>query len=238
MNAALMDIEGFLRESVYYPCCGYDGTPVRFLGKRFQRYLYVDYSIDPTGLQERLQAQGFKGYAIADAADIDINDLTGRSWASLAREFQKYVPEHFSKMKRTDQPCALHVQFSRMPDYGPNHGPDTFEVMFVRSEGVTTYRTVFLRRGIAPKCLVHIRPGTAFGGNYSGYPCELERAVRENSAGLPDFILYESALSNTRSGDYMPIIRRYTPMRRWRYRPEEYGTGHVTLAGLGQGQTA
>lgn len=228
----MIDIEGFLRESVYYPCCEFDGTPVRFLRNRYQRYLYVDYFIDRVMLEGRLQTQGFKGYKIAEVADIDIGDLTGHSWTSLDRECRKYIPEHFFKLNVDNQPYAVNLRFSRMPDYGPNHGPNSFEVMFVRSEGVTTYRTVFLSRGITPKCLVHIRPGTAFGRNYSEYPCELDRAVRQNAAGLPDEILYESELGSPRSGDFLTLIRNYAPIRRWRYRPESYGSGDVTLAGL------
>lgn len=38
---AMNDIDSFLGESVYYPCSALHGVPVKFLGKRFQRFFYA-----------------------------------------------------------------------------------------------------------------------------------------------------------------------------------------------------
>lgn len=108
--------------------------------------------------------------------------------------------------------------------------PSSFELIYVCCEAISTYHSVFSKRGIQPRCLVYIRPGTAFGGNFSDYSEALERTMRANTGEMPEFILYDQSGGNAKRGDYLPLLDGYRPIQRWDYRTEHYGMANVTLA--------
>ena len=90
--------------------------------------------------------------------------------------------------------------------------------------------SVFSKRGITPRCLVYIRPGTAFGGNFSAYSEVLERVMRANPGGMPEFVLYDRSGGNAIRGDCLPLLDGYQSIQRWDYRTERYGMANATLA--------
>ena len=107
--------------------------------------------------------------------------------------------------------------FERLPGYDDDHGPVAFELLFVRCEAIATFISVFSRRNIVPQCLVHIRSGIGFGGNFSEYPSELNRALLENQGGLPPFMFYDNMGSSRDCGDYLEIIEKYETVEKWGY---------------------
>ena len=70
----------FLRECVFYPCSGLHGTPIQFLGKRFPRFLYADYSVDRERFDEAIHGRGFKGYRLRATEELDPENVFGMSW--------------------------------------------------------------------------------------------------------------------------------------------------------------
>ena len=130
------------------------------------------------------------------------------------------------------QPFVAAARFERLPEYTEDHGPPEFELIFARCEAIATFVSVFVGRGIKPRCVAYIRSGIGFGGNYSDFPQELDRALRENPAGLPEFMLYDEMGSNPRCGDYLSLVENYEQIEHWDYQTEGYGPGNVTLAQL------
>lgn len=104
----------------------------------------------------------------------------------------------------------------------------TSELMFARCEAIAIFISAFSRRKIAPKCLVHVRSGIAFGGNFSEDPRELKRTLLANKGGLPAFMLYDRMGSSCDYGDYLDLVEKYELVERWGY-PDG---GHLTLARL------
>jgi hypothetical protein len=78
------DLDQFLANSVYYPCSGFDGTPVKFLGRRFQQFLYADYGKSLDDLNAAIRCHGFLGYLPEDEHDVPLSKLANGRLAELS----------------------------------------------------------------------------------------------------------------------------------------------------------
>jgi hypothetical protein len=230
------DIDQFLREAVFYPCSGQDGAPVRFLAKRFQRFFYADYAISREAFDHTCTRQGFRGYRICEIRNLEVESIFLSSWENIGRSHRKLISRlHFD----WSQPFVAAARFERLPAFTEDHGPPDFELIFARCEAIATFVSVFIGRGITPRCLAYIRSGIGFGGNYSDFPQELDRTLRDNRAGLPEFMLYDEMGADPRCGDYLRLVEAYEQIENWDYHTEGYGAGNVSLARLKtKGQSA
>lgn len=211
----MTDVNLFLGTCVFYPCSELHGTPIKFLGKRFRRFLCVDYSVERERFDEAVHGAGFKGYRLHATKELDPQNVFGMSW----EDFERRNFETISRL--TDDrhdPYLTLCRFERKSGFDSKHGPHSFELMFACAEAVATFKAAFLQRNITPKCLVHVRPGIGFGGNFSDYPKKLRSALLENQAGLPPFMFYDRMGSSSDCGDYLDLIERYVPIMRWGYR--------------------
>jgi hypothetical protein len=220
LSPSNFDLDQFLGNSVYYPCSGFDGTPVRFLGCRFQQFLYADYGKSLDDLNKAVRCRGFLGYLPDSEHDIPLSHLENGRTAEM--------PEANSDQGR----FARRIRFLRTSEFTAEHGPQYFDLIYSNLEAIRIYANVYMSRIIAPKCLVYIRPGTAFGGNYNDYPELLERHVKSNHAGLPEFLLFDGFIGNPRVTRSWPLLECYQRECRWDYRTEGYGMANVTLASL------
>ncbi len=227
-------MDQFLNGSVFYPCSGLDGAPIKYVGKLFQRFFYADYFIPKSDFMWDFKYFGCRGYTTSSVEELDVRAAFGCSWEEIARNSAdtieklpfksppfKWIPE--------DAFLAL-ARFERIPGYPEDHGPERFEVLYAKCEAVAIFRATFSRFGVAPGCLANIRPGLGFGGNFRDYTEQLDRVVRENPAGTPEFLLYDHLGAEPRSGGYLPITSGYRKIRRWaRYHPD-FGPGELYLA--------
>lgn len=218
------NVRNFLSDAVFYPCSGLDGKPVKFVGGRFRSYFYVDYAIDRSAFEAACSGgPGFRGYQLEEFCDLDFEEWFGPDWSQSPSFDASELAFEFR-----DEFVAA-ARFGRLPNWPEEHGPRSFQIVFARCEAVLSYRSVFSRLQVAPRCLAHIRSGMAFGGNYSGYVEDLCRAISENPAGLPRFILSDEMGSDRRSGDYFSPIESYAPIETWDIRASRLGDGSLTL---------
>jgi hypothetical protein len=224
------DIDQFLREAVFYPCSDLDGLPVKRLATRFNRFFYADYSssITRAAFDHECQNRGFRGYRNTSTADLDVQLVFQDSWDGVR---QTYLRGRFRLPFEWVDPFVAGAHFQRTADYAEDHGPVQFQLIFARCEAITTLRCVFNKRSFPPRCVAYIRPGIGFGGNRPEFPGELERALRENAGGLPEFLLYDEMSSDPKYGDYLRLVENYEPIQQW---GEFHGPGNVTLARLKQ----
>lgn len=208
------DIESFLRECVFYPCSALHGLPIKLLSSRFTRFFYADYSVDREKFNKAIKDEGFKGYQFATEVELTPDSVFGVSWKDLRQE-------HHSTISRVHgewfNPFVVLCRFERAVGFDDSHGPPSFELLFARCEAISSLKSAFSRRNIAPKCLVHIRSGIGFGGGFSEYPRELSNALLVNRGGLPAFMLYDRMGSDKEYGDYLDLIERYEECERWGY---------------------
>jgi len=60
-----------LGNSVYYPACAHDGTPIKLLGEMFSNFVYSDYFTDINKLDYELSTSGLLGYRLENSTLLD-----------------------------------------------------------------------------------------------------------------------------------------------------------------------
>ena len=217
----------FLRESVFYPCCRFDGTPIKYLARRFPRFVYADYSIDRGQLKENIRDEDLLGYRVKHSMNLSPETLLGASWGEIKRMHENtFSKVHFDWR----DPFATYFLFQRLPSYSIEHGPEYIELIYICCEAIATYKLAYVTKNLTPKCLIYICPGISLGGNYGDYPAMLQQTLKAGSAGLPKYLLYDHIGKNASNGAYLKLIERYEPLQRWDYRPDGRMMGNVTLA--------
>jgi len=175
-------VRKLLRESVFYPCSGLDGRPVQLLGRRWQKFVYADYGINPEQFETECRERGFRGYDLDGLEFMPWHYLLKRPWSAIKGDLD-LVAERGGP--QVPEPFIASSTWNRQTEFNEEHGPARFSLWFIRLEAVTAYRELYVQHRVAPQCLVDVCPGLAFGGNYRGYSEALEVALFENPAGLP-----------------------------------------------------
>ncbi|MBI1338459.1 MAG: hypothetical protein GC164_16070 [Phycisphaera sp.] len=188
-------VKSLLAGSVYYPAAGRDGDPVRFLGQRFQSFVYVDYGIRRDDVLQSLNDphQGFRGYQVTCVRDLKPEDLVPHGWQP------SITPDEVQRAKAPPtwwikQPFAIWALLDRRDEFGDEHGPGRFSLLYIGGDGVATYQALYHGNKVAPAVVCIIQPGTGFGGNWTNF-CDpegiLARSVMKNPAGSPGHLLYD-----------------------------------------------
>lgn len=208
-------LEHFLQNCAFYPCSGLHGTPIKFLGSRIPRFFYADYLVSRDQLTNALREPGLHGYRPVTHRDLTPESLFGLSWHAIRTQHRAaFEAIHFDWA----DPFITHSRLERTAGFDDSHGPPALELLFARCEAITTLRLAFNRRRIAPRCVIHVRSGIGFGGNFRTYPQMLGQALQENAGGLPDLLMYDSMGGTPVYGDYLDLVQSYREVSRWGYR--------------------
>jgi hypothetical protein len=184
-----LPLREILVDSVYYPACGMDGDPVKYLHKQFQSFVYVDYGVGRDAVVSELTQ--FKGYELEVSRELQRSDLIPNGWNPPQWTGMLRMPDRVARTIR--EPFAIWALYRRHPDYGDDHGPTGFSLLYIGGDGVATFHALHYSMGVTPRVICLIQPGTGFGGNWTDFQDRngiLARVVLENPAGRPDFLLY------------------------------------------------
>lgn len=221
-------LDQFLADAVIYPCSGFDGAPVQFI-RISSNFIYIDYTISPTRFVREARERGFRGYSLTSATDLPPEIVLGEFWKELIYRHYNYLTKLPLDWSQREFGIKL-LTFERLPEFTVKHGPESFTILYICFEAISTLRSLFNRRSLAPKVLCAIRPGVALGGNYNDFTKHLEIAIRENPSGLPDFLLHDGRASNKSWGDYQPLTREYNSLISWNHMNADYGRNLITFA--------
>ena len=198
-----------LSDSLYYPACAFDGLPVRHLGGAIYSFIYADYGYAQAQLIREVEGNGFRGYRPILEREVGLEELLpqGQSLADVANSAHHVVrPQPLPPAARAaamNAPFARWYIFEREPTVSPEHGPVRFSLLFVSGDGVASYFALYNAHRLRPRAIAIIRPGHAFGGNWTRFQDqggELERVVSANTAGVPEFLLWGGNGGATTSG--------------------------------------
>ena len=162
-----------LRDSLYYPCSGLDGDPVKHLAGNIVSFVYVDRGFSRERVLNELKYPGFLGYRpIATPRCVTERELApdGRPLATPIDNF------HF---------CIWSV-FQRQEGVAADHGPSRFSLLYICADSVATFRAIYHTNAVAPRALALIQPG----GDFTNPQGIFARSVHDNPAGLPEVLLY------------------------------------------------
>lgn len=221
----MIDIKIFLEDSVYYPACAFDGTPIKFLGNLFSNFVYADYYSDYNDLEREISRNGLLGYKLINSYLIDAKELFGINWEDFIRENN----DIYNKLQfEWNNPFAKIYFFERRASFGDYHGKKNIELLYIKAEGISTYKYLYEKNKIAPKCLVSIVPGLGFGGNFDDYPKMLIELIKSKDK-LPQYQFFDDQCAN----DFFELIKYYNKIDQYNYnRPDYNWSTHFTLTEL------
>ncbi len=186
-----------LRESLFYPACGFDGNIIRLCNTQvtdfsINSFIFCDYHTDESELQEVLN--NFKGYEVFATRHISPNELYPPNHQSrfiLPPTDDKSNYSKSSRFKNNWKPFAKWIIYERKDNFEGNHGTKRFSMLYIGGEAVEVYQKLYWDNCLFPKALAIIRPGTGFGFNYTDFYDQnkaLAWSVLNNDAGIPNFI--------------------------------------------------
>lgn len=193
-RAGAVPLHDILTNSVYYPACDENGTPVKFLGGNFHSFVYADYSVSEQTFRAHLHGKGpddgFLGYACALERPLAQHELVSPGWV---RPLVPTIPANGLRRMANHPPWFAHWSiWRRKPGFGATHGPEAFSFLFVGGEMSATYQDLYTSRALRPEVFVLIQPG-AFGGEWERAESQdsfIHGVVLANPAGRPPLFLY------------------------------------------------
>lgn len=184
-----------LEGSLYYPSCGFNGTPVKFLGGNILSFVFADHAMSRESLLQHLHSPapdgGFKGYEPILKRDVPFGDAV-QSRIDDTRSLNATEGAHALGRKQVPAPFAHWSVWRRMPGFPSSHGPRGFSLFFIGGEMSVVYQGLYCRLAVAPRVLTIIQPGVQQGAS-SAEDAGLSRlrsVALSNMAGLPDYLLY------------------------------------------------
>jgi hypothetical protein len=182
-----------LKNSVYYPACGFDGRPVKYCGSFSHSFIYVDYGVS----SERIVAElwrhySFGSYRIVGGRFVAKEELLGpHNWQTqLPIEAIDGNPRRYKN--HVVEPFAYWAVFERATHLGDSHGPQRFSLLYIAGDGAATFQSLYYSNRLAPCLVAVIQPGEGFGYNWTNFYDSRQifaRSVLANPHGLPDYLL-------------------------------------------------
>ena len=193
-------LNDILSQSLYYPASHFDGDPVRHLAGNIHSFIYVDYGYTAQDLDQSLRHFGFRGYHIIGRRRVLERELNPKGTKASGLNLE--IDAHPERLKwYIKKPFCEWIVFQRNRDMDQTHGPERFSLLYISGDGAATYQVLFSENCVSPTAISIIQPGEGFGGNWTSFkdPSKiLARSVRNNSAGMPKFLLDGQYSKSTR----------------------------------------
>ena len=184
-------LEKLLQDSLYYPACGFDGNPIKYLAGNILSFVYVDYGYNRDDLINELKNGGFRGYKRVGERSVTERELTPKGWTPTPPNSLDGEPSRSRDMIK--EPFCEWLVFERRKDFPVSHGPCRFSILYLCADGAATFQALYIGNSRAPRAVAIIQPGHGFGGNYTNFedPNQiLARSVLGNPNGQPELLLY------------------------------------------------
>lgn len=183
-------INDVLHKSVYYPACGFDGRPVKYLGGYSHSFVYVDFNVKHEDLI--FQFKTFTGYELAFSRSLEKGDLCFRSFEPMMPNADDGNPSGSLRHGNGDM-FAEWAVYDRSNLYGDDHGPLRFSLLYIGGEGVATFQSLYFSNQCSPSAIVLIK-SDGFTGNWTNFtnPKQIfARSDMGNLADTPEYMLVE-----------------------------------------------
>ncbi len=156
---ATFQLENILQDSLYYPGCYLNGTPVKYLAGNIVSFVFTDKDISREEFLKNLQGSekddGFKHYHLIVKKDINLHEITPGGWPP--KKFKLFFEVHEKK------PLDCHWSvWKRNEGADRNVGPEGFSFFYAFSEMSELYEGLYNGLSIAPKILTLIDGGISF----------------------------------------------------------------------------
>jgi hypothetical protein len=182
-------LKSIIENSFFYPCCGFDSTPIKYFSGNFYSFIYVDYGVSKQDSEWAIHKNGFRGYHLIYSKEIKESELTTKGWEALRKKYN--IPaQHYKNFALPS--FAMWYVFQRDKGIDDSHGAEKFSLLYIGAEALVAFDALYLEHNTKPKGIAIIQPGYEFGENWSDFsnPKEIfAQTVLNNSAGIPQFLI-------------------------------------------------
>lgn len=193
MQGSGLPLDKILKNSLYYPASGFHGFVIKYCNTKgaywnIENFVYCDYGVDEEQLQDKWD--NFRGYTRIFERDVTRQELIPNGWLpQLPPNFNlREYPTHLN------HPANLFIKwmvYERTPEYGAEHGPKRFGLLYLFGEGVATYQALYWTNKQSAKVVAVFDHG--WGGNYTEFSDSegpLKWVLIGNLSGVPTYIYY------------------------------------------------
>lgn len=194
-------LEKILPNSLYYPACEFNGTPVKYLSGNIFSFVYVDYGIAKDGFLANLNGtgkdDGFKHYHLVCpevcTREVSRDEIMPDKWRPDIVPENKKDREKLFQMEKECEPFGHWSVWQRNEDAPDDAGPLRFSFFFLAGEMSATYQGLYYEKNIVPRILAIIQPGQGFGGGWESPESDdsfFKKVVSSHEKGSPKYLLY------------------------------------------------
>lgn len=183
------DICNILKDSLYYPCAEFDGSPVKYFMGNVYSFIYVDYGVSRDRFLEAIKNQGFRGYKVKHQQTVARSELVPSGWNIKIEPNKKTENPEIFYTSWVQKPFCEWIVFERCEGRDDSYNPKRFSLLYLCADGAAAYQALYLSNGMNPNIIAIIQPE---GGNYSGFRNREDifaRSVFYNKRKLPMYLI-------------------------------------------------
>jgi len=184
------NLKEILTDSLYYPCCHFDGDPVKYFMGNVYSFVYVDYGVTKEELLKAIKENEFRGYHLLHQEKITEEQLAPKGWKIIV-EPNEEEKEKLDKINHKEPFCEWLI-FERDEKFNEAYNPKRFSLLFLYADGTATYQALYLANKIAPRIVAVIQPGNDLGINWTRFKDEkaiFARSVLYDKTILPEYLI-------------------------------------------------
>lgn len=212
-------VQTILKDSLYYPCSGLDGDPVKYFMGNVYSFFYVDYGVSREDFLNELKRRGFRGYHIIHQQTITQKDLTPNGWTIYIQPDKNEIDrlrlnEEFYR-NWIKKPFCEWVIFERDEDKDDTYNPKMFSLLYLCADGIAAYQAIYLSNNIKPRMIAIIQPGTGFGGNWTDFRDRgkiFARSIFYKKELLPEYLINGGWGKDKDDYYKKPIFKEYSEL--------------------------
>jgi hypothetical protein len=182
-----------LTNSLYYPACGLDGDPIRYLGGYIHSFVYTDYAVPQELISASLvdPKHRLKGYRLLFSKSVS-EMVFPKHWGSVT-DMPKGV--RWAAIRALKQPLgyALWAVLERLDEFRIDHGPRRLSLLFIGGEAVEVFKVLYMDNGVMPDVIAIIHCGVGRGhvcSDLAGRNLPFAHNVLDLCERQPQFVLY------------------------------------------------
>ena len=189
-----LPLKEILTDSLYYPACGLNGTPVKFLGGNIVSFIYADYLTKEFAFKRNLLGSkpesGFKGFKCIMHRSVTTDEIVPAGWHPKMMPTDPRQVERLLRAQKNSKPFG-HWSIWQKEDPDAD-GAELFSFFYLAGEMNAIYQGLYHRLNIVPKILAIIQPG-AIGGEWECVPNDkafFHKVVKKHPSGMPPYLIY------------------------------------------------
>lgn len=193
-----------LVDSLYYPNSRLDGGVIKYSNihlcdEELVSFVYSDYSCSEKDLISRAESD-FIGYHVYAHRPVSKEEIGANKPYPKPKMSDREIRCGMNFFNgRPQNPFCHWVVMERDEDFGEEHGPKRFSLLFINGDGVAVFAGLYGVNNITPKVIAFIEPGYSYPGFWTDFAdphaC-LYQYMKSFPSGMPKYVFYGGTEDN------------------------------------------